>query len=512
MDFLNNLILGWQVAASVTNLFYCFIGVLLGTIVGVLPGLGPTATIALLLPLTYGMDLMGSLIMLSGVYYGAMYGGSITSILLRVPGEAASVVTCFDGYPMAQRGRAGVALGISAFGSFIAGTIGVFGLSLLAPSLSSFASRIGSPEYVLLMYLGLTLVTQLSDGSKIKAIMMAAIGLILGCVGMDPVSANPRFTFGIDGLLQGIDLPILAIGLFGISEILFSAGQKEGPTELIKTSMKLSNLLPDLEDWKKSIGSILRGTLVGFFWGIIPAGGTALASFVSYSIERKMAKNPEEFGKGDIRGVAGPESANNSGTASAFVPLLTLGIPTTAVMALLIGAFMIHGVTPGPLIIQNHPEIFWGIVVSMYIGNIFLIILNVPLIGLFVQILKVPQAMMGQLVIIVCFFGSFTINNNPFDMLVVAILGIIGYIMRKLDYDPAPLVLAYVVGPMMEKSLRTSLLISQGDLSIFITRPISRVLVIFTLLFILLSITWNIMSKRKKMSIASISTSCILRF
>ncbi len=498
MDFLNNLTLGWQVAASLANLFYCFIGVLLGTIVGVLPGLGPTATIALLLPLTYGMDLMGSLIMLSGVYYGAMYGGSITSILLRVPGEAASVVTCFDGYPMAQKGRAGAALGISAFGSFIAGTIGVFGLSLLAPLLSSVAVRIGSPEYVLLMFIGLTLVTQLSGGSKIKAIMMAAIGLILGCVGMDPVSANPRLTFGIDGLLQGIDLPILAIGLFGISEILFNAGQKEEPIELIKTSMKLRNLLPNLEDWKKSIGAILRGTVVGFFWGIIPAGGTALASFVSYSIERKMAKNPEEFGKGDIRGVAGPESANNSGTASAFVPLLTLGIPTTAVMALLIGAFMIHGVTPGPLIIENHPEIFWGIVVSMYIGNIFLIILNVPLIGLFVQILKVPQAMMGQLVIIVCFFGSFTINNNPFDMLVIAILGIIGYIMRKLDYDPAPLVLAYVVGPMMEKSLRTSLLISEGSLSIFLNRPISRVMVIFTLLFIILSIILSIMIRWKK--------------
>ncbi len=498
MDFLHNLLLGWQVVANPTTLFYCFIGVLLGTIVGVLPGLGPTATIALLLPLTYGMDLIGALIMLSGVYYGAMYGGSTTSILIRVPGEAASVVTCFDGYPMAQKGRAGIALGISAFGSFIAGTIGVLGLSLLAPSLSSLALRIGSPEYVLLMFMGLTLVTQLCEGSKAKAIMMAAVGLILGCVGMDPVSANPRFTFGIVGLLQGIELPTLAIGLFGISEILLHAGKKEGPVELIRTSTKLRNLLPNLQDWKKSIGSILRGTVVGFCWGIIPAGGTALASFVSYSVERKVAKDPEEFGKGDIRGVAGPESANNSGTASAFVPLLTLGIPTTAVMALLIGAFMIHGVTPGPLIIKNRPEIFWGIVVSMYIGNIFLVILNVPLIGLFVQLLKVPQAMMGPLVIIVCFLGSFTINNNPFDILVVAILGILGYILRKLDYDPAPLVLAFVVGPIMERSLRTSLLISEGALSIFWDRPISRVLVIFTFLFILSSAFWNVVGKRKK--------------
>jgi len=497
MDFLLNFGLGLKTAFSLVNLFYCFLGVFLGTIVGVLPGLGPAATISLLLSITYRMDMTGAIILLAGVYYGAMYGGSTTSILLRVPGEAASVVTCIDGHEMAKRGRAGAALGISAFGSFIAGTVGVVGLMFAAPTLSDWALMIGSPEYVMLMIMGLTLVTYLSGRSKIKALMMAALGLILGSVGMDPLSSQFRFTFGIVSLSNGIDIPILAMGLFGIAEILSNVGKKEGPTELIKTSTSLRNLLPNLGDWKRSIGPIVRGTFVGFFLGILPGGGAVIASFASYAIERRKSKHPEEFGKGAIEGVAGPESANNSATAGAFVPLLTLGIPSNAVMALILAAFMIHGVTPGPLIIKNNPEVFWGIVVSMYIGNLLLIILNVPLIGLFVKLLKVPNLVMYPLVVLVCFIGAFTTGNNPFDLLIVGILGIIGYAMQKLDYDPAPLVLAFVVGPILERTLRQSLMITGGDPSIFFTRPVSRILLIAIILF-LISPLFQILWRRRR--------------
>ena len=492
MDFLGHFFLGIQVVFSLANLFYCFLGVLLGTIVGVLPGLGPAATISLLLSLTYRMDMTGAIIMLSGVYYGAQYGGSITSILINIPGEAASVVTTLDGYQMAKKGRAGPALGIAAFGSFIAGTLGVVGLMLVAPSLADLALMFGSPEYVMLMVLGLTLVTYLSGQSKVKAFMMAALGLIIGCIGMDPMTSRFRFTFGIVSLTNGIDIPILAMGMFGISEILLNAEKKEGPVQYIQTSTKLRNLLPSLDDWRKSTAPILRGTAVGFFLGILPGGGAVLSSFVSYAAERRISKNPEEFGKGAIEGVAGPESANNSATAGSFVPLLTLGIPSNAVMALILAAFMIHGVSPGPLIFKNQPEVFWGIVVSMYIGNIFLIILNVPLIGLFVRLLQVPHLVMYPSVILICFIGAFTTNNDPFDVLVVAVLGIIGYILRKSDYDLAPLILAYVIGPILERTLRQSLTISDGDPSIFFTRPVSRALAIVIILSLLspLFLTW----------------------
>jgi putative tricarboxylic transport membrane protein len=498
MNFLGSMGLGLQVACSFHNMVYCIIGVFLGTIVGVLPGLGPSATIALLLSITYRMDMTGAIIMLSGVYYGAMYGGSITSILINVPGEAASVVTCIDGHEMAKRGRAGQALGISAFGSFIAGTLGIVGLMLVAPTLSDLALMIGSPEYVVLMILGLSLVTYLSGGSKVKALMMGALGLILGSIGMDPISSQFRFTFGIISLTNGLDVPIVAMGLFGISEILLNAEKKEGPADLIKTSTKLRNLLPNLADWKCSIGPILRGTVIGFFLGVLPGGGAVIASFASYAYERKKSKHPEEFGKGAIEGVAGPESANNSASAGAFVPLLTLGIPANAVMALILAAFMIHGVTPGPLIIKNHPEVFWGIVASMYIGNIFLIILNVPLIGLFVQLLKVPNLVMYPLILLICFIGAFTTANNPFDILIVGILGLLGYAMKKLDYDPAPLVLAFVVGPILERTLRQSLLISGGDPSIFFTRPVSRALVIATVLFLVSPLLGNLVRRQRK--------------
>jgi putative tricarboxylic transport membrane protein len=498
MDFLASLGLGLKVAFSFMNLLYCFLGVFLGTAVGVLPGLGPAATISLLLSITYRLDMTEAIILLAGVYYGAMYGGSTTSILVRVPGEAASVVSCLDGYEMAKRGRAGVALGIAAFGSFIAGTLGVVGLMFAAPTLSELALMIGSPEYVLLMFLGLSLVTYLSGRSKIKALMMAALGLILGCIGMDPISSQFRFTFGIVSLNNGLDIPILAMGLFGITEILVNAEKKEGPVEIIKTSTKLRNLLPKLDDWRRAIGPILRGTGIGFFLGILPGGGAIIASFASYALERRWSKHPDEFGKGAIEGLAGPESANNSATAGAFVPLLTLGIPSNAVMALILAAFMIHGVTPGPLIIKNHPEVFWGIVVSMYIGNVLLIILNVPLIGLFVKLFKVPNLIMYPLIILVCLIGAFTIANNPFDLLSVGILGIVGYAMRKLDYDPAPLILAFVVGPILERTLRQSLMITGGDFSIFLARPISRILLIITIMFLLSPLFKRVLRRQKR--------------
>jgi putative tricarboxylic transport membrane protein len=487
--------LGIQVALSFQNLFYCFIGVFLGTVVGVLPGLGPSATIALLLSLTYRMDMTAAVIMLAGIYYGAMYGGSITSILVNIPGEAASVVTCIDGHEMAKRGRGGQALGISAFGSFIAGTFGVVGIMFLAPALSELAMIFGSPEYVMLMVMGMSLVTYLSGGSKIKALMMGALGLILGCIGMDPMSGHFRFSFGIVTLTNGLDIPILAMGLFGIAEILINAEKEEGAMSIIQTSTKLRDLLPDWTDWKRSMGPILRGTGMGFFLGVLPGGGAIIASFASYAYERKQSKHPEEFGKGAIEGVAGPESANNAASAGAFVPLLTLGIPANAVMALIMAAFMIHGVNPGPMIIKDRPEVFWGVVFSMYVGNIFLIILNVPLIKWFIQLLKVPTFIMYPLILMICFIGAFSNSNNVDDMFIVGILGIVGYILKKYEYDPAPLVLAFVLGPILERTLRQALVISDGHPAIFLTRPVSRIMVILTIILWISPLLLNLARK-----------------
>lgn len=498
MDTFTNFLLGLNIALSLSNLFYCFLGVFLGTIVGVLPGLGPAATISLLLSITYRMNAIGAIILLSGVYYGAMYGGSITSTLINLPGEAASVVTCLDGYQMAKKGRAGAALGVAAFGSFIAGTLGIVGLMLVAPSLAELATLIGAPEYVVLMILGLSLVTYLSGGSKIKALMMAAFGLLIGTIGMDPISSQPRYTMGIISLSNGIDIPILAMGLFGISEILLNASSQEHTTvSIIQISTKLRNILPNREEWRRSLGPILRGSALGFFLGIIPGGGAILASFGSYAIEKRISRHPEKFGTGMIEGVAGPESANNAATAGAFIPLLTLGIPSNAVMALLFGAFMIHGIAPGPLFIKNNPSIFWSVIVSMYLGNVILIILNVPLIGIFIRLLKVPSFVMNPLIILICFIGAFTTSNNPFDILLVGILGITGYILRRFEFDMAPLVLAYIVCPILERTLRQSLMISGGDPSIFITRRTSLVLVIITVIFLVSPFLMKIIRKRE---------------
>ena len=488
MDLLNYLYLGFSVALQPMNLFYCFIGVLIGTLVGVLPGLGPVAAMSLLLPVTFHTSPVASIIMLSGIYYGAMYGGSTTSILVNIPGEAASVMTCLDGYQMARRGRAGPALGISAFGSFIAGTVGILGMMLISPPLVNFALKFGPPEYFSLMILGLMILTFLTSASMVRALMMAVFGLVVGCIGLDNISGLARFAFNIPELLDGVGLVPVVMGLFGISEVMLNIELKI-KQEVFTTEVK--GLLPSLQDWAKSIWSILRGTVIGFFLGILPGGGAIIASFVSYAIEKRVSKHPEEFGKGAIEGVAAPEAANNAAAQGAFIPLLTLGIPSNVVMAMLLGALIIHGVTPGPLLLADHPQLFWGVVASMYVGNAMLLALNLPLIGMWVQLLRVPYSILFPLIILFCLIGSYSINNSSTDVLIMLVFGMIGYLMKKLSLEAAPMVLAFVLGPMMETALRQSLIKSRGSFSIFFTRPISATcLIIAIALMIMPLLPW----------------------
>lgn len=495
MDILNHILFGFGVALQPVNLLFCFIGVLIGTLVGVLPGLGPVAAISLLLPATFHAPPVASIIMLSGIYYGAMYGGSTTSILVNIPGEAASVVTCLDGYQMARRGRAGAALGISAFGSFIAGTLGVVGLAFMAPPLAAMALKFGPPEYFSLMVLGLTVLTFLAGGSMLKSLMMACFGVVVGNVGLDLITAQPRFTFGLDVLLDGVGLVPVVMGLFGISEVLLNVEEKLSEREIFKTEFK--GLLPTLQDWKDSIWPILRGSGLGFFLGILPGGGAVISSFVSYGVEKKVSKHPEEFGKGAIAGVAGPESANNSATAGAFIPLLTLGLPSNAVMAILLGALMIYNMPPGPRLITAHPNLFWGVITSMYIGNVMLLILNLPLIGLWVKILKIPYPILFPLILLFCLIGAYSLNTNPVEIGLMLIFGVLGYLMKKFKYDGAPLVLAMVLGPLMDNSLRQSLLMSGGGGMIFFTRPICLVIFGTVAIILLLPLLPHISRIRK---------------
>jgi putative tricarboxylic transport membrane protein len=495
MDILNHILFGFGVAFQPVNLLFCFIGVLIGTLVGVLPGLGPVAAISLLLPATFHAPPVASIIMLSGIYYGAMYGGSTTSILVNIPGEAASVVTCFDGYQMARKGRAGPALGIAAFGSFIAGTLGVIGLAFMAPPLAAMALKFGPPEYFSLMVLGLTVLTFLAGGSMLKSLMMACFGVVIGNVGLDLVTARPRFTFGLDVLLDGVGLVPVVMGLFGISEVLLNVEEKLSEREIFKTEFK--GLLPTLQDWKDSIWPILRGSGLGFFLGILPGGGAVISSFVSYGVEKKVSKHPEEFGKGAIAGVAGPESANNSATAGAFIPLLTLGLPSNAVMAILLGALMIYNMPPGPRLITSHPNLFWGVITSMYIGNVMLLILNLPLIGLWVKILKIPYPILFPLILLFCLIGAYSLNTNPVEIGLMLIFGVLGYLMKKFKYDGAPLVLAMVLGPLMDNSLRQSLLMSGGSGMIFFTRPICLVIFGAVAIILLLPLLPHISRIRK---------------
>jgi putative tricarboxylic transport membrane protein len=472
MEFLQSIILGFQVSLQPINLLYCFIGVFIGTLVGVLPGIGPAGAMAILLPATFHAPPLSTIIMLAGIYYGAMYGGSTTSILVNIPGEPSSVVTCLDGYQMARQGRAGPALGISAFGSFIAGTIGMLALMAVAGPLAHIALRFGPPEYVGLMVLGLIILTYLTQKSFIKALAMAALGLILSFVGLDLISGQARFTLNIDHLLDGVGMVPMVMGLFGIAEVLENV---EVTIERSIFKAHLKGLFPSLKDWAASIWAIIRGTVIGFFLGVLPGGGAILASFVSYAVEKKVSKHPERFGKGAIEGVAGPESANNAASSGAFIPLMSLGIPSNVVMAMLFAGLLIHGIRPGPLLIKDYPDIFWGVIASMYVGNVMLLALNLPLIGVWVQFLKVPFRFLFPMIIIFCLIGVYSVNNSVLDIGVMVFFGVVGYIMRKFDYEPAPLVLAYVLGPMLEQALRQSLIISNGSFAIFFVRPISGV-------------------------------------
>lgn len=495
MDGLNNLALGFSVAFDPMNLLYVFIGVTVGTAIGVLPGLGPTATIALLLPLTLTLDPTAAVIMLAGIYYGSMYGGTITSVLLRLPGEAASVVTTFDGYQMAKQGRAGAALGISAIGSFIGGTASVIGLVFLAPVLADAALAFGPPAFVALMVLGLFLVTSLGTGSTVKALCMAAVGLLLSAIGQDLVTGKPRFTFGQTSLLDGLDFVAVAMGLFGVGEILYNLEQTE---KVQAFTSKIKNILPTRKDLRDSSGAIARGSVLGFFIGILPGGGGVLSSLASYAMEKRRAKDPSRFGKGAIEGVAGPETANNASSTSAFIPLLVLGIPSNVVLALLFGALLVHGITPGPQMMTNNPEVFWGVIASMFIGNLMLLALNIPLVGFFVQLLRIRAGILVTFALLVVMVGVFSISNDVFDMWVVLVFGVLGWLMKKTGFDPGPLVLAFVLGPILETSVRQSLLLSGGSFGIFVTDPIS--LTIFLVLGA--GIVFGFVSKRRRRPMA----------
>jgi len=470
MEFFGNILMGFQTTFHPINLFYCFLGCLIGTAIGVLPGIGPTGAVSILLPVTFKISPVTSVILLAGIYYGAMYGGSTTSILVNVPGEAASVVTCLDGYQMARQGRAGPALGIAAFGSFIAGTLSVVALMFLSLPLSQFALAFGPPEYTALIILGITILTYLAQKSMVKALMMAAFGFLLSFVGIDMLTGRPRYTFGVPGLMDGVGILPVAMGLFGVTEVLESLDACE-EVSVLKT--KLGNLLPNRRDWQQSWKPITRGSVIGFIIGVIPGGNATLASFVSYAAEKRCSKHPERFGQGTIEGVAGPESANNSALAGGLVPLFALGIPTSVACALLFAALMMHGVQPGPFLIPEHPDVFWGLVASMYLGNIMLLVINLPLIGLWVQVLKVPARILLPLILFFCIVGAYAANNSFFDVGVMMLFGVLGYLMKKFDYEPAPLILAFVLGPILENSMRQSLKLSGGDFGIFFSRPLS---------------------------------------
>ena len=485
VETFHNLMLGFSVALAPSILVYAFAGCIIGTLVGMMPGLGPLAGISLLLPATFGLNPIIAIVLLSGVYYGAMYGGSTTSILMRIPGEAASVMTCVDGYAMTQNGRAGPALAIAAIGSFFAGTVGVIGLMLLAPTLAEFALRFGPPEYTALLMMGLFILAYMSGGSMLKTLASAGLGLMLGMIGIDAMSGYTRFSFDLVELGDGVGIVPVAVGLFGISEILMTAGQTEMPQV---QKPKLRDLIPSREEFRLSAGPIARGSLLGFLIGIIPGSAHIISSFVSYGIERRISRHPERFGKGAIEGVAGPESANNAAATGAFVPMLALGIPTSPVTAVMIAAIMVHGISPGPMLIQEQPELFWGFVASMYVGNIVLLVLNLPMVGVFVNLLRIPYAYLYPCVLAFCILGTYSVSNSMIDVWIMLAMGGIGYVLRKFDFDLAPVALGLVLAPMLELSLRQSLAMSAGDYGIFLERPIATTLLGLGVLLFLLSI------------------------
>jgi putative tricarboxylic transport membrane protein len=498
MGVLHNVVIGFGVAFDPMNLFFCFVGVLAGTLVGVLPGIGPTAAIALLLPVTFAVTPTSSIIMLAGILYGAMYGGSTTSILVNIPGESASIVTCIDGYQMARKGRAGAALGIAAWGSFIAGTLSVIFLMFIAEPLAKVALAFSFPEYFALMVTGLMTVTYMARFSVVKALMMACLGILIGNVGLDMISGLPRFTFGINELSDGVGVIPLIMGVFGVCEVLENIEKEIMTRTTFKT--KLRHLWPSLKDWSDSKWAIIRGTLLGFLIGILPGGSGTITTFLSYTMEKKLSKHPEKFGQGAIEGVAGPESANNASCSGGLVPLMSLGIPPNATMALLFAALVIHGITPGPTLISQNPDIFWGLIASMYVGNIMLLVLNLPMIGIWVQVLKIPYHLLFPLIVLFCIIGTFSVAGSVFDLKLMLLFGVVGYLMRKFRYEGAPLILAYVLGPLMEQALRQSLLLSNGSFMIFVTRPISAVTLAIAAFLLLSTIFPHLRKKRDKLA------------
>ena len=473
MDTLSNLLLGFSVALQPGVLLYGFLGCLVGTLVGVLPGVGPLAGISILLPATFGLDATKAIVMLAGIYYGSQYGGSTTSILMRIPGEASSVMTCIDGYAMAQRGRAGAALAIAAVGSFVAGTLAVLALTLVAPPLAAFALRFGPPEYTALLVLGLIFLAYMSQTSLARTFLMASVGLLLGCIGIDTMSGHFRYAFDLKELGDGIGIVPVAVGLFGLGEILSTATRSaEGQIK----SPKLAELMPTRQEWCEASMPIARGSVLGFLVGIVPGSAHIISSFISYGIEKRLSKRPEDFGKGAIAGVAGPEAANNAASTGSFVPMLALGLPTGPVTAVLMAALLIHGVPPGPTLVTDHPQVFWGFIASMYVGNIMLLLLNLPLVGLFVSVLRIPYSYLYPMIIMFCIVGVYEVSHSIVDVWIMLIMGVVGYLLRKADLDPAPLVLGLVIAPTFELSLRQALTMSSGDWTIFVKRPISATL------------------------------------
>ncbi len=493
MEILSHLALGFSVAVTLQNVLYAFVGVLLGTLIGVLPGIGPVPTIAMLLPITYALPPVAALIMLAGIYYGAQYGGSTTAILVNLPGESSAVVTCIDGYQMARQGRAGKALAVAAIGSFIAGTFATMLIAGFAPPLADVALKFGPAEYFSLMVLGLIAAVVLASGSLVKAIGMIVLGLLLGIAGTDVNSGLQRYTFGIAELSDGIGFVTVAMGLFGFAEIIVNL-EHRGKREIFTKGV--SDLMLKWHEFKEALPAILRGTGLGSVLGILPGGGAMLSAFASYMVEKKLAKDPSRFGKGAIEGVAGPESANNAGSQASFIPMLTLGIPPNAVMALMVGAMTIHSIQPGPQVMTSNPDLFWGLIASMWIGNLMLVVLNLPLIGIWVKLLQVPYRLLYPAILLFCCIGVYSINNNVFDVFITAVFGILGWIFVKLECEPAPLLLGFILGPMMEENLRRALLLSRGDATVFVTRPISAVMLGMALVMLLIIVAPSIRKKR----------------
>ena len=495
MELINNLIVGAQVAISFQNLLYAFFGVLLGTLIGVLPGIGPVPTIAMLLPITYALPPVSALIMLAGIYYGAQYGGSTTAILVNLPGESSSVVTCIDGYQMARKGQAGKALAVAALGSFIAGTFATMLIAAFAPPLAEVALKFGPAEYFSLMVLGLIAAVVLASGSLVKAIGMILLGLLLGIVGTDVNSGLQRYSLGIPELSDGIGFVTVAMGLFGFAEIIVNLEHKEKREVFTKN---VSGLWLKWKDFKEALPAIVRGTGIGSVLGILPGGGALLSAFASYTVEKKLAKDSSQFGKGAIQGVAGPESANNAGAQTSFIPLLTLGIPPNAVMALMVGAMTIHSSQPGPQVMTSNPKLFWGLIVSMWIGNLMLVVLNLPLIGIWVKLLQVPYRLLYPAILLFCCIGVYSIQNSVFDVFLTAIFGVLGWLFVKLECEPAPLLLGFILGPMMEENLRRAMLLSRGDPTVFVTRPISAVMLGMAVLLLLIIVAPSVRKTREE--------------